>query len=796
MSVRAWHARSQTPRVPTPGRVEREVLAFSRKTLALRHFAALRIAATGVPPESAQPGDKRGRGDPNQRRARGAGGSAEGGVSGAGAATQLQDMELDADSRQGKRLHTLRDGVVAALRDVPVAGRVPFGLRARAEDLRRQLLPFQGASEPARRMLAALATLLLLPADEEEGEGAAAAAATTERGRGRAVAERGEDDDARIVGFATTVSLGGQLEHSFLLHAPRDRKPYEWLTERGMIDDTRLATVLANHPGPRGDDPSGNGWVIAVVDARGPSSGRQYRVRWTTEPQVPVKYAQPDEWHLRGQLTVGAQAMADAFERGEEGEEEEDDVAGDQRDGQGGVLAPSGPTLRWDPSTGKPKLSLRRAVAVHARDLGEHTVQALREWTLTRIWALHTRTPPQLGSASGPSAAELDTLGADLFTIDSKALTATFRREFQQRQRDRAAGEEGGVEEEGEEEEEKALAAWKAARERELRDEAVARWAATRRADATELAALQMQLAGLRMVEAAGGDPRDVPLDATDGAASEVAAVMAQWQSAGGDWPAQLSWPPLRLPKIRDFLSTPGRSAVAKGWLALQRDVHSAATLSQRRNGVYGSAYGPTWPARPGPVETPPDHVVPQRWYEGGTKLLIESGDPGQLPAVALCRMGENSAKSDSSLALFSAAGEVGRAGQDVYAPKNVSEAKRAMLAKTVAWCFGLYPLISDKRGIGVGSYARNVGVEWYARAWEKGPFKQLVRASATPLERRVQLLALAMPRWQVGNPLVFAPDLLDQDMEQLLLDRMRGTDGLSKLVDAALQAAVAAAPR
>lgn len=722
--------------------------------------------------------------------------------SGAGAATQLQDMELDADSSREKRLRMLRDEVVAALRDVPVGGRVSSSLHALAERLQRDLLPYYGASEPARRMLAALATLLMLPVDEEEREEAAAAAATTERGRGRAAAKRGKDDDARIVGRATTLSSGGQPEHSFLLYAPRDRKPYEWLTKRGMLNDTRLATVLANHPGPKGDDPRGNGWAIAIVDMRGTPSTRQYRVRWTTEPQVPVKYAQPDEWYLRRQLTLGAQAMADAFERGDDDGDEEDDVADDQRDGQSGIVAPSGPTLRWDPSTGKPKLSLRRAVAVHARELGEHTVQALREWTLTRIWALRTRTPPPPGSASAPSVAELDTLGEDLFTIDAKALTATFRRVFQQRQRDRAAEEEaeeeeGEEEDEEEEDEEKALAAWKAERERELRDEAVARWAATQRTYAAELAALQAQLAVLRTVEAAGGNPADVALDATDGAASEEAVMLAQWQSAGGDWPAQLSWPPLRLPKIRDFLSTPGRSAAAKGWLSLQRDVHSAATLTQRRGGVYGSAYGPTWPARAGPVETPPDHVLPQRWYEGGTKLLIEAGDPGQLPAVALCRMGENSAKSDSSLALFSAAGEVGSAGQDVYAPKNVSEAKRAMLAKTTAWCFALYPLISDrKRGIGVGSYARNVGVEWYARAWENGPFKQLVRAPATSFERRVQLLALAMPRWQVGNPLVFAPDLLDQDMEQMLLDRMRGTDGLSKLVDAALQAAVAAAPR
>ena len=59
-----------------------------------------------------------------------------------------------------------------------------------------------------------------------------------------------------------------------------------------------------------------------------------------------------------------------------------------------------------------------------------------------------------------------------------------------------------------------------------------------------------------------------------------------------------------------------------------------------------------------------------------------------------------------------------------------------------------------------------------------------------------MQLLTLGMPKWQVGNPLVFNSNLLDDDAERLLSDRFKGVDALPKLVDEALQAGVASAPR
>ena len=189
---------------------------------------------------------------------------------------------------------------------------------------------------------------------------------------------------------------------------------------------------------------------------------------------------------------------------------------------------------------------------------------------------------------------------------------------------------------------------------------------------------------------------------------------------------------------------------------------------------------------------------------------------------LVLCTLSQNSAKSDSVLGLFSAPGEVGAAGQDVYSPVGVSGAKKAALAKVVAMVFALYwgappwarhqhaaraeragapcahaGVTNKKRSAGIGAYyARGAGIEVYARAWQNGPFRSLVRRSASGFERRNALLTAAIPQWQTCNPLVFDPSLLDARLERLLLARFKGTDELSRLVDATLQANVAAAPR
>ena len=739
---------------------------------------------------------------------------------GEGPATELEGMELVDDARGsragGGQLQKLRDDVVKLLREAPVDGGLPRELRESAETLKRNVKRFAAANEAARRMLSALTALLASPPANEPARDAVGPGAED---------PAPQADQPRIVGRATDVRVApmtpvGTHRQTFLLFTPtKKRNQYEWLTEDGMLADPQLATILANYTGSRGDDPNDRGFVTAVLDAKGTTAVRQYKVQWTVEPQVPLQRAQ--EWMSRARLVTGAQAMVDAYERQDDPDSEEEDDVNDAESGgagldeqtEDGTPRAGGLTLQWDPASGKPKLSLRQAISVHV--VGhEWTLKALVEYTLTRIWALRSRTPPPPLTEGAPLTEELEQLGEDLYSVDAKALDALFKREQKQAARDAAADaaadegdeEEGGEEDEEDEEEEEeegTLAEnWRKGRERELRDEAVARWASTRQTNARDLSTLRAQLAAVKAVQAAGGSASAVTLvdiEAVRTAEGDtVADLLLEWQKDEEGWPAQLARPRLRLPRIRDFLSTPGRSAIAKGWLTLQRDIHSAATAQERRSGVFGSAYSATWPSRPGPVEIPPDHVVPTRWYQSGTVLLLEAGDPGQLPAVVPSRLSENSAKGDAALGLFSGPDErSGGSGQDVYTPRSVSDPKKALLAKTTAWCFALYPLISNKkRGAGIGSYARNTGVEWYARAWQNGPFQQLVRARATKHERRIALLCLAMPRWQVANPLIFEAGLLDDDTEQLLLDRFRGTDALSMLVDAALQGAVRGAPR
>ena len=62
--------------------------------------------------------------------------------------------------------------------------------------------------------------------------------------------------------------------------------------------------------------------------------------------------------------------------------------------------------------------------------------------------------------------------------------------------------------------------------------------------------------------------------------------------------------------------------------------------------------------------------------------------------------------------------------------------------------------------------------------------------------ERRNALLTAAVPQWSTCNPLVFDTGLLNERLEELLLARFKGLDALTKLIDDALQAGVASAPR
>tara|TARA_B100001109_G_scaffold243222_1_gene228845 strand:+ start:16045 stop:16380 length:336 start_codon:yes stop_codon:yes gene_type:complete len=103
----------------------------------------------------------------------------------------------------------------------------------------------------------------------------------------------------------------------------------------------------------------------------------------------------------------------------------------------------------------------------------------------------------------------------------------------------------------------------------------------------------------------------------------------------------------------------------------------------------------------------------------------------------------------------------------------------------------------NKKRSSGISPYySRGAGIEVYARAWETGRFKALVRRPALPFERRNALLTAAVPQWSTCNALALDSSLLDRRLERLLAARFKGTDELSRLVDATLRADVVAAPR
>tara|TARA_B100001109_G_scaffold243222_1_gene228844 strand:+ start:13560 stop:15986 length:2427 start_codon:yes stop_codon:yes gene_type:complete len=595
-------------------------------------------------------------------------------------ATQLEGMKIEEGAGPTiRKLLKLRGDVVKLLREVRVDEPLTMDMRQRALELRELLRPFMRLSEAARRMSGAISELLLLQVADGGGPSGTAPGAGGPRA-GPGPDASGLPDAPRIVGRATDVD-GSTHRHSFLLFTPP--RTYEWLTELGMRENGDLRAILDAYKGPKGDDPSGNGFVVAVVAARGPAGRRQYRVRWTVdEDHVPVKYAEAheDDWLLRRQLVNPELAIA--FDRPQRDEDSSSDEEGDGADGEEARTA-----LKWSPAQGRPLLSMRRAVAQHG---GAH-LGALWEYTASRLFALRCRVPPAPDTPGAPTEAELIQMGKDLYEVDSKALDAAFRRERAQEARERLRTAGGDAAEELEEDDTAALAAWREEREGEMRLEAEARWNDARVQDAPDKERLEAQLEAIEALEDMDGDA--VALITTperwqllsDAAVDYVWA----WSKDPNSAAAQISQPRIRLPKIRDVLSQPSRSAVADGWLKLLRDVHSKTKPSAR----LASAYGPSWPRRPGPSATPPDHVVAIRSLRMGSGLVIEHGDPAQNPAnLALCTLSQNSAKADSALGLFSAPGEAqGASGQDVYSPEGVSDAKRAMLAKAVAMVFALY---------------------------------------------------------------------------------------------------------
>jgi hypothetical protein len=96
----------------------------------------------------------------------------------------------------------------------------------------------------------------------------------------------------------------------------------------------------------------------------------------------------------------------------------------------------------------------------------------------------------------------------------------------------------------------------------------------------------------------------------------------------------------------------------------------------------------------------------------------------------------------------------------------------------------------------GKASLARSSGDAVYARSLEQNDFARWLRVPASAWERRVALLTLGMPEYQVSNPFVLYPNILTDTLLKLLSQRFRGTDDpILSLCDEALRDSVLRAP-
>ena len=255
-------------------------------------------------------------------------GDLDDGAAAAGAATQLADAPLDS-GRRGDRLRLLRDELVNLLRSVRTNAVLTVAQQTEVTRLQKAVLPFASANEVARTMLGHLAQLAQLPVE--------ASVDTGDPGD-----EEEEEEEPRIVGRASEM-ISGRQRHSFLLYNPKRRKKYEWLYDEPMRADPDLLAILEAYPGEKGADPSGDGFVKAIVSGR--SSGRGSIKSSGPSTTVPVRYAEGDgEWIPKARIVN--QALVDAFERGEESDSDDDDDDESAAAEGGGVHKTNEPTRR------------------------------------------------------------------------------------------------------------------------------------------------------------------------------------------------------------------------------------------------------------------------------------------------------------------------------------------------------------------------------------------------------------------------------------------------------------------
>jgi hypothetical protein len=456
------------------------------------------------------------------------------------------------------------------------------------------------------------------------------------------------------------------------------------------------------------------------------------------------------------------------------------------------------------------------------------TLDALESYTRTRMFVLLSRVPPVAGEPGAPTDDELAMLADDLFTIAESGMLAKWKRARTTAQNQRAfrAAERGGEDEDEEDDDEEeededdlyardpeaAETAWRARTKVELRTEAVSRWAASRVAVDAELATLRAQLRALERMREAAVEAAPIELD-IDGVAAyvdrvveagnestPVLAILQRWRDRfdTGGWTSSFAAPRLKCPQITSFLSE-NRSERTRAWLRLQREAHSAASQAERATGVMGDAYGSSWPFAdvPSAVNAPGDHCVPVEAFAPNANLILEHSTPAQnVSNIVISTLESNSAKGSKSLGLFLPPSE--QRASAAYAPQLVSQAKIAMLARTTAFVFCSYVGASSmsRSFKGAASLARSSGDAVYARSLEQNDFARWLRMPVSTWERRIALLTLGMPEYQVCNPFVLYPNIVSDALLKLLSQRFRGTDDpILSLCDEALRDSVLRAP-
>ena len=729
-------------------------------------------------------------------------------------------------------------------------------------------------------------------AEAEEGQGEASGAGVMdveEEAQQEEAQERdprGPDPPLPEAGKPRVVGRGSELAddgvavvHDYLVHWPRRTRPkrkerYEWKTEQEMRDggDLQAAFDLLP-PERRGEDPTGKHWIVSIDDVKGPASARVFRtIFFTWRPNVAKRrvwqpYARfidksvPDAFVAQQTAAAGLgdddsedEAAETPGAAGAAGDDESADREASQSGGRGGPgwtadtqlsQVPGGPggppdrtadapsSLRWDPSSGRARLSLRAAVRNHAGDQ-PWTLSMLKEYTLTRRFVTYSRMPPATEAEGGPTEEEADTVAEDLFRIREKRLRAQFVRSRAAAVRRRAAEAEdededededevdsllGDDADEGEDEDEDeddelddatAEQRWKDRTLRQLRDSTLSRWGATREALKQDLEELDHQWRALGLIDAAeksaaatstAVDRAGVVTAAEGGEDARVKALLEAWRDGADDgaWTREFARPRLKLPDVRDYLSA-RRSEDAAGWLRLQREEHHEASRTSRTTGVMGSSLSSEWQfdSVPTATQAPGEHTCPVDWFTPNTDTILETRQAEQNPAqITIALLSENSAKGSLPLGTFSLPDEA--KGDGVYTPAlGARSPKRSLLARATVMPFLCYPGMSNKKSSkGKAAFATSSGIAVLGRAFDynSATFRRLVEQTPTAWERRIQLLCLALPQWQVGNPLTLYNNVLTDEFWALAGARMKGNDVLLKLCDEALGNSVLYAP-